>query len=41
MEMALSPGDKAPDFHATAIGGAYGDGKEVALGDFAGRTVVL
>jgi peroxiredoxin Q/BCP len=39
--MALSAGDKAPDFRATAIGGAYGDGTEVALGDFAGRTVVL
>ena len=32
MAMALNPGDKAPDFHATAVGGAYGEGREVALG---------
>ncbi len=39
--MEINTGDKAPDFRATAIGGAYGEGKEVTLGDFAGRTVVL
>jgi peroxiredoxin Q/BCP len=39
--MAINPGDGAPDFRATAVGGAYGDGKEVALSDFAGRTLVL
>jgi peroxiredoxin Q/BCP len=41
MAMEINTGDKAPDFRATAIGGAYGEGKEVTLGDFAGRTVVL
>ena len=41
MAMEIKAGDKAPDFRATAVGGKYGEGKEVALGDFAGRTVVL
>jgi thioredoxin-dependent peroxiredoxin len=37
----LKVGDPAPDFRAQAIGGKYGDGKEVSLGDFRGRRVVL
>jgi peroxiredoxin Q/BCP len=37
----LKPGDPAPDFHAIAVGGRYGDGAPVSLADFAGRTVVL
>ena len=41
MAMEINTGDKDPDFRATAIGGAYGEGKEVTLGDFAGRTLVL
>jgi peroxiredoxin Q/BCP len=34
-------GELAPAFRAMAVGGKYGDGKEVALEDFKGRTVVL
>lgn len=38
----LKPGDPAPDFTATALGGAYGtEGKRVSLADFAGQTLVL
>jgi peroxiredoxin Q/BCP len=37
----LKVGDPAPDFRAQAIGGKYGEGKEVSLGDFRGRPVVL
>ena len=37
----LKAGDPAPAFKATAIGSKYGAGQEVALGDFAGKTVVL
>ena len=37
----LKVGDPAPDFRAQAIGGKYGDGKEVSLGDFRGTRVVL
>jgi peroxiredoxin Q/BCP len=39
--MSLNVGDAAPDFTATAVGGKYGSGKEVSLGDFRGRSVVL
>jgi thioredoxin-dependent peroxiredoxin len=41
MSKELQPGDKAPPFHATAVGGTYGWGETVRLGDFKGRTVVL
>ena len=41
MPVELKTGDPAPDFRATAVGGAYGAGQEVSLGDFKGRTVVL
>jgi thioredoxin-dependent peroxiredoxin len=34
-------GDKAPDFHATAVGGKYGAGKDISLADFRGRPLVL
>jgi thioredoxin-dependent peroxiredoxin len=37
----LRPGDPAPDFVATAVGGKYGTGTVVRLGDFHGRSVVL
>lgn len=37
----LSIGDSAPDFTALAVGGDYGDGKQVSLADFAGQNVVL
>ena len=40
MSELLQPGDPAPDFTATAVGGEY-DGKDVALGDFHGKTLVL
>jgi peroxiredoxin Q/BCP len=41
MAVELKAGDKAPDFRAMAIGGKYGAGREVSLGDFKGQTVVL
>ena len=37
----LEVGDKAPRFRAIAVGGEYGDGREVELGDFRGTPVVL
>jgi peroxiredoxin Q/BCP len=37
----LAVGDKAPTFRALAVGGEYGDGQEVSLGDFRGTPVVL
>jgi peroxiredoxin Q/BCP len=37
----LSVGDPAPEFRATAIGGKYGDGTEVALSELRGGRVVL
>jgi thioredoxin-dependent peroxiredoxin len=37
----LAVGDKAPAFRAVAVGGEYGDGREVSLGDFIGAPVVL
>jgi peroxiredoxin Q/BCP len=37
----LKPGSKAPAFTTTAVGGDYGDGQTVSLGDFKGQTVVL
>jgi thioredoxin-dependent peroxiredoxin len=37
----LKIGDSAPAFRATAVGGAYGDGREVSLKDLRGKTVVL
>ena len=39
--MELKIGDPAPYFKATAVGGIYGGGQEVKLGDFAGSTLVL
>ncbi len=41
MSKELQAGDAAPKFKALAVGGKYGDGTEVSLGDFKGRTVVL
>ena len=41
MTKELKTGDKAPDFTATAIGGEYGDGRQVSLTDFRGQSVVL
>jgi len=41
MSTELKVGDKAPAFKTTAVGGAYGEGQTVSLGDFKGRTVVL
>ncbi len=37
----LQLGDPAPAFHATAVGGKYGEGTPVSLSDFKGQTVVL
>jgi thioredoxin-dependent peroxiredoxin len=39
--MSLQPGDAAPLFTATAIGGRFGEGQKVTLGDFSGHTLVL
>src|SRR3954447_14014362 len=41
MATELKVGDEAPDFHATAVGGKYGNGREVSLGDLRGKSVVL
>ncbi len=41
MSTELKVGDPAPDFAATALGGAYGTGQLVRLRDFAGKHVVL
>ena len=41
MSTELKVGDPAPDFEATALGGAYGTGEKVHLNDFAGRHLVL
>ncbi|XHR28597.1 MAG: thioredoxin-dependent thiol peroxidase [Chthoniobacteraceae bacterium] len=37
----LQPGNPAPGFTATAVGGIYGLGAPVSLKDFAGQTVIL
>jgi peroxiredoxin Q/BCP len=37
----LAVGDKAPEFRAVAVGGEYGEGREVEVGDFRGTPVVL
>ena len=37
----LKVGDGAPAFRAVAVGGEYGDGREVALADFRGAPLVL
>ena len=37
----LQIGDPAPDFTSTAVGGPYGEGTSVSLGEFAGKNVVL
>lgn len=41
MTAELKAGDAAPDFTATAVGGKYGRGTKVSLGNFRGRSVVL
>ncbi len=41
MTAELKPGDTAPDFRAVAVGGEYGDGRQVSLADFRGHPVVL
>jgi peroxiredoxin Q/BCP len=41
MSKELQPGDKAPTFTATAVGGTYGWGETVKLASFKGHTVVL
>jgi thioredoxin-dependent peroxiredoxin len=41
MSVMLSPGDKAPDFHAIAVGGEYLEGGPVSLSDFKGKNLVL
>ena len=41
MPAPLAPGDKAPAFKTTAVGGPYGEGRPVALADFRGQTVTL
>jgi len=41
MSVLLTPGDKAPDFSAIAVGGSYKTGQPVKLSDFADQTLVL
>ena len=40
-EPQLAVGEKAPAFRALAVGGEFGDGREVTLEDLRGRPVVL
>jgi peroxiredoxin Q/BCP len=40
-DVELAEGDKAPNFRALAVGGEYGEGREVALEEFGGSPVVL
>ncbi len=40
-ESQLAVGNKAPAFRALAVGGEFGDGREVTLEDFRGKPVVL
>jgi peroxiredoxin Q/BCP len=40
-ESQLAVGNKAPAFCALAVGGEFGEGREVTLEDFRGRPVVL
>lgn len=37
----LEVGGKAPAFHAVAVGGEYGEGREVSLKDFSGQYLIL
>lgn len=41
MSPELRIGAQAPDFHAEVVGGKYGNGQTVSLGDFRGSIVVL
>jgi len=41
MSAQFNIGDPAPDFSATAVGGPYGEGKNVSLSDFRGSNLVL
>ena len=41
MNTALKIGDRAPDFTTTAVGGSYGSGTPLSLGDLKGKPVVL
>ena len=41
MSANLQPGDPAPNFKATAVGGEYGGGRDVSLAELKGRPVVL
>ena len=41
MTTELKVGDRAPDFEALALGGAYGTGQTVHLKDFTGKHLVL
>jgi peroxiredoxin Q/BCP len=41
MPPPLAPGDLAPDFSATAVGGPYRDGQTIKLSEFRGQTVII
>ena len=41
MPNELKIGDPAPDFTAPAVGGKYGDGRDITLSELRGRFVVL
>ncbi len=41
MSVSLTPGDRAPEFAAVAVGGAFGEGSPVSLAEYSGRNVVL
>ncbi len=41
MKSTLQPGDTAPDFTATAVGGSYGEAQSISLSGLRGKTVIL
>jgi peroxiredoxin Q/BCP len=41
MKTQLQPGDPAPDFTATAVGGSFGEGQSISLSGLRGKKVVL
>ena len=41
MTNSLAVGGNAPDFQAIAVGGDFGEGREVSLANFRGKPLVL
>lgn len=41
MKTTLQPGEIAPDFSATVVGGPYGEAQSISLSGLRGKTVIL